>query len=916
MAVQKNARAGRKRIAALKNLDLVYRAGTDSFASLFGLKGSAELPGKSDHDLLPSPVANVFQSLEKEVLVSGIPNVSSSRLSQTGSNFPGEQVVVRSPVVSDSGAITGLEINVLNVRELTADYQRLLTQGRSYQSLISTSPFALQIRRGNEVVFQNRRWLQLSDEHLERIENYAGQPVAEQIDNVSALYIHRYPVRWNGEELQAIFCFAQKAGNAFVEKRTGARREKSIFPSEPSVASASDEVESTLFKAISFPVVVCDNNWLPVYTNSSADELLASDKASVESDSGKRPGVSVSHWFNAREKVDIDTMLRRRSDSDPPHVYPLTIAGRLYSVSVSPTSWQGRSALLILLQHDLQQQLHLNRVQSELDMYKDFTAAGGDFQWEISAELKITQLSVDLKPLLGVETTQVVGLALSVFIERFVASEDMSDWSVLTADIRNRQTFRDRELKWQHLSGGKRVVRLSGVPVFNDSNSFVAHRGIGSDVTDVYETVSTMAFHASHDSLTGLVNRREFEQRCDRSILSARENQVSHALCFLDLDNFKAVNDTCGHLAGDELLRQLSTLFSSLVRKSDVLARLGGDEFGVLVYDVGVNEVMRLANQLRAEVESFQFLWEDNRFTVGVSIGVVIIDDRWEDRSALFRAADSACYQAKNLGRNRVAVYEDKSGTAELHSQTGSWVDRINSAIDENRVRLCMQPIYSFDRQHAQHAHIELLMRIKEQGRLISPGVFMPAADRYGLTTRLDRAVVERAIDWLEGQPHVTESMQLCSINLHCRSVADEEFTAFLIHALTHAGFDVSLLCFEIAETAVIANLSTASRFMNRLAETGCQFAIDDFGSGLSSFSYLKELPFDYLKIDGKYVRNILQESVDFAMVKAINEIGQVLGKKTIAEFVESDDVLEKLREMGVDLAQGYQIGKPELIDF
>ena len=483
-------------------------------------------------------------------------------------------------------------------------------------------------------------------------------------------------------------------------------------------------------------------------------------------------------------------------------------------------------------------------------------------------------------------------------------------------DMRNHRTFRDRELKWRHRNGDKRVVRLSGVPAMDANNRVVGYRGIGSDVTGAYEMASTMAFHASHDSLTGLVNRREFEQRCDSAIVSARDDRVSHALCFMDLDNFKVVNDTCGHLAGDELLRQLSSLFSSLVRKSDVLARLGGDEFAVLVYDVGVNEVMRLANQLRSEVESFQFLWEGNRFRIGASIGVVIIDDRWEDRPALFRAADSACYEAKNLGRNRVAVYNDTNPVPDSVVNTDSWVDRITAAIDEKRIRLCMQKIYALDENQPQPIRIELLMRIMEQSQLIVPGVFMPAADRYGLTVRLDKAVIERAIDWLEGQPHVTDTMQLCSINLHSRSFADEEFTLWLINALKAAKFDVSLLCFEIAETAVIANLSAATQFMKRVGETGWKFALDDFGSGLSSFTYLKNLPVSYLKIDGKYIRNILHESVDYAMVKAINDIGQVLGKQTVAEFVENDEVLEKLREMGVNLAQGYHIGKPELIDY
>ncbi len=907
MAAANIERAVRKRNAALKNRDLVYRAGTAGFAGLLGLESATVLAGKTDFDLLPGPVAEVYQSLERRVLETGIPDVSNSRLSQAGSG----QVVVRSPVISDDGVITGLEINVLNLQELAADYQSLLGREHDHRSLISRSPFALQIRRGDQVVFQNRRWSNLPDDQLACIESWLRLDKSEGAAGEAGMHFQRYPIRWNGEVLEAIFCFVQKRNTQFVEKRTGARRGRDDDTPLAISAGSTEGVEVGLFKSITFPVIVCDNTWQAVYTNQAAQALLGdSHKPGTTT-----PVQSLDHWFNVREKVEIDTMLRQREARVPAPLYSVALGGRIYSVSVSPTSWAGRSAMLLVLQHDQQQQSRLSVTRTELTKYKDFTAAGGDFQWEMDRDQNMIHLSVDLEPLLGVENTEVIGVSLSTIIERFVDSEDMSDWSLLSVDIRNRRAFRDRELKWRHRSGVKRVVRLSGIPVFDD-DQFVAYRGIGSDVTDAYETASKMAFHASHDSLTGLVNRREFEQRCDNAILSARDDRVTHALCFLDLDNFKVVNDTSGHLAGDELLRQLSTMFSGLVRKSDVLARLGGDEFAVLVFDVGVNEVMRLANQLRSEVESFQFLWEDNRFRIGASIGVVIIDDRWEDRPALFRAADSACYEAKNLGRNRVAVYNDRNEVNDDTPVAGSWVERISSAIDEKRVRLCMQKIYALGESQPQPTRVELLMRIMERGQPIVPGVFMPAADRYGLTVKLDRAVVERAVDWLEGQPHVTDSMQLCTINLHSRSFADEEFTSFLINTLRNAKFDTSILCFEIAETAVIANLSAATQFMTRVGETGCRFALDDFGSGLSSFTYLKNLPISYLKIDGKFIRNILQESVDYAMVKAINEIGQVLGKTTIAEYVESEEVLEKLRDMGVDMAQGYQIGKPELIDY
>ncbi len=913
MAAARTERSGRKRNAALKDRQLIYRACTEDFARSLQLDSAADLSGKSDFNLLPEPIARVYQAIEQQVLETGLPDVSSGRLSQAQSE---EMVVVRSPVVSDAGNVTGIEVNVLNLSELRSDYAEMLARDLDHRKFLNRFPFGVRIHRDGETVFQNRRWSDLTDPYRTQTEEWFLADREEGVSDDNAIYFQRCELHWQGEDLQAVFCFPRRQGSdAFIEKRKGARRDKPLEPSAVSaIAGQPDtEVESTIFRALKFPVIVCDN-WIPVYFNDAARPVLEAETDSEES-SAVRTG-SVESWFSDLEKADIEIMMRQRELVEIPLLSSVNLSGREYAMSVSPASWSGRSALLITLQHHSQQQQRLERVTTRLAKYADFAAAAGDFHWEMDRDQRMTHLSVDLEPMLGVTNSQVLGVPLNTIIERYVDSEDMAQWSVLSVDMRNQQPFRDREFMWQHRSGLKRVVRLSGVPVFDRDKQFLGYRGIGSDFTDEYNMASAMAFHASHDSLTGLVNRREFEKRCDDAITSARDRQVTHALCFMDLDNFKVVNDTCGHLAGDELLRQLSAMFSGLVRKSDVLARLGGDEFAVLVYDVGVNEVLRLANQLRSEVESFQFLWEDNRFSIGASIGVVIIDDRWEDRPALFGAADAACYEAKNLGRNRVSVYNEARLDSESSNLGPAWIERITSAIDEKRVRLCMQKILALDEFNQPVTRVELLVRILEQSQPITPGVFMPAADRYGLTAQLDKAVVERAIDWLEGQPHVTDSMQMCSINLHSRTFADEEFTGFLIKALRSAKFDVSILCFEITETAAIANLSGATQFMKRVGETGCKFALDDFGSGLTSFSYLKNLPVSYLKIDGKYVRNILQEPVDYAMVKAINEIGQSLGKQTIAEYVESDEVLEKLRELGVNYAQGYHIGKPELIDF
>jgi diguanylate cyclase (GGDEF)-like protein/PAS domain S-box-containing protein len=913
MAAARKDRSGRKRNAALKDNQLIYRACTEDFARSLQLQSAADLAGKSDFNLLPEPIARVYQAIEQQVLETGIPDVSSGRLSQSQSE---EVVVVRSPVIADSGDVTGIEVNVLNLRELKSDYAEMLTRDLNHRKFFNRFPFGVRIQRNDEIVFQNRRWSQLTESYQSQVEQWMQSQQDEGVSDDNLIYLQRSELFWQGEQLQGVFCFPRRPGSdPFVEKRKGARRDKQPLDNAAlsNAAVAAEAVESTIFKALKFAVLICDD-WVPVYRNNAAKHLfetLTTPDAATEAESD-----SVENWFSDLEKADIEIMMRQRELVEVPLLTSVNLAGREYAVSVSPASWSGRSALLITLQNNTQLQSRFERVTTELEKYSDFVAAAGDFQWEMDSDQKMTHLSVNVEPVLGVSNADVLGVPLSAIIERYVDSEDMAQWSVLSVDMRSRQPFRDREFKWLHRSGSKRVVRLSGVPVFDRDKQFTGYRGIGSDFTEEYNLASAMAFHASHDSLTGLVNRREFEQRCDSAIGSARDNKITHALCFLDLDNFKVVNDTCGHIAGDELLRQLSALFSGLVRKSDVLARLGGDEFAVLVYDVGVNEVLRLANQLRSEVEAFQFLWEGNRFSVGASIGVVIIDDRWEDRPALFGAADAACYEAKNLGRNRVSVYNETRLDVEAGSAGPGWIDRITSAVKEKRVRLAMQKILALNEFNQPVTRVELLARLLEQSQLIEPGVFMPAADRYGLTVDIDKAVVERAIDWLEGQPHVTDTMQMCSINLHGRSFADEDFTVFLIKALRAAKFDVSILCFEVTETAAIANLSGVTQFMKRVGETGCKFALDDFGGGLSSFSYLKNLPVSYLKIDGKYIRNILQESVDYAMVKAINEIGHTLGKQTIAEFVESDDVLQKLRELGVDLAQGYQIGKPELIDF
>ena len=430
--------------------------------------------------------------------------------------------------------------------------------------------------------------------------------------------------------------------------------------------------------------------------------------------------------------------------------------------------------------------------------------------------------------------------------------------------------------------------------------------------------VEDLEYQASHDALTALVNRQEFERRLNRVIETARTDGAEHALCYLDLDQFKVINDTCGHEAGDELLRRLGDLLQQRTRKRDTLARLGGDEFGVLMEHCSLTQAQRVANGLRETVEGFRFIWEDRSFDIGVSIGLVSITEVTESMPNILSAADRACYAAKDNGRNRVHVYHE--GDAELARRHGEiqWVTRIPQALEEHRFHLVYQPIVPLDSVLSEGEHHELLIRMEdEERRIVEPGAFLPAAERYNLSVKIDRWVTGKALAWLKGNPKRLKSLSLCTINLSGRSLGDEEFLEFIIRQFDETNIPPAKICFEVTETAAIANLVNATRFMQALKKLGCRFALDDFGSGLSSFAYLKNLPVDFLKIDGTFVKNIVDNSIDLAVVKSINEIGQAMGKRTIAEHVENAAILEKLKlpEIGVDYAQGYGIARPRPIE-
>lgn len=420
------------------------------------------------------------------------------------------------------------------------------------------------------------------------------------------------------------------------------------------------------------------------------------------------------------------------------------------------------------------------------------------------------------------------------------------------------------------------------------------------------ETIQHLAFH---DALTGLANRHQFEDRVRRALVTTRSG-ARHALLYLDLDQFKIINDTCGHTAGDGLLRQLAVVLRGPIREIDVLARLGGDEFGVLLYGCSLEHAQQVADRMLEIVKNFRYVWQNKSFAIGASIGLVMLDDASLTLSDVLRMADMACYAAKDKGRNRVHVF--RADDAELRQRHGEmeWVARLNHALQDGQFVLHQQPIVALGNGSSRHSEFLLRMR-GDDGALIEPGVFIPAAERYSLMPSLDRWVVRRAFEHLAGQRGQAAAAEAFFINVSGATVGDDQFANYVVEQLQRLRLPAGIIGFEITETAVIADLGRALEFIERVKALGCRIALDDFGSGMSSFTYLKTIPADYLKIDGRFIIGMLGDPMDTAIVESINRVGHVAGLKTIAESVETIEVRRRLTEIGVDYGQGYAIQRP-----
>jgi diguanylate cyclase (GGDEF)-like protein/PAS domain S-box-containing protein len=472
---------------------------------------------------------------------------------------------------------------------------------------------------------------------------------------------------------------------------------------------------------------------------------------------------------------------------------------------------------------------------------------------------------------------------------------------VWRGEVRNKR--KNGEVYW---------AQESVSPITDDFGVITHFVSVHQDITAARKRSDQSDYHASHDNLTGLVNRREFESRLSRVVSTLDPKVDEHVMCVLDLDRFKSVNDICGHAAGDELLRQISRVLQESVRRRDTVARLGGDEFVVLMEHCTVKRGREVAETIIANLNRYRFLWEDKSFSIGVSVGLLAVSSAPVE--TLLKQADSACYAAKNAGRNRVCIYREQHQKAFQKSGESAWVRRIQNALDNDLFELYAQPIAALGKKQSPPRFYEILVRMRSsKGKLILPGAFFPVSERYSLIDKIDRWVVSTTLAWMAQQ---TRALPLCSINLSGASISDPSFERFIHEQLDkYADYQLAdRICFEISETLVIANLSDAIRFINRLKQSGCSFCLDDFGSGLSSFSYLKSLPVDYLKIGGNFVKSMEDDPVQEAIVQSVNHIGRMMGRQTIAECVENRETLERVKQIGVDFAQGYAIGKPRLL--
>lgn len=625
-------------------------------------------------------------------------------------------------------------------------------------------------------------------------------------------------------------------------------------------------------------------------------------------------------FFPATHLNNLFVMLASSTDEGPHELVAIKDTSQPFPIEVttsaSPTEEGIQYSALI---RDISER---KRMEARLHRHSELAQVTLEAITEAVITCDAQKNTVYLNPmactLLGWDAQAAFGLPIDTLMPIQGSEGDRVLLSSLCSDTHFNNTSHSSYtyFKLKNKQGKTAEVQIKCSPLFDAQKKSMGWVIALQDMTQNNRLQEMLTFQAVHDTLTGLINRREFERRLESLILEAQTQGAEHLLCYLDLDQFKLVNDTCGHRAGDALLKQLSSLLKPILRQSDTLARLGGDEFGVLLSYCPLAKGMQIAEQLRRTVTNFRFSWDGQVFSVGVSIGMVIISTDCGSLDEVLSHADTACYAAKDLGRNRVHLFE--LDDQELHFRRGQiqWASRIQNALDRDKFRLYFQTIVPFDAAHLGVPHYEILTRlVDEEGEVIPPGAFIPAAERFGLMPKIDQWVIRNTLAWMGDQLKRNQQPVFCAINLSGASIGRQDCLNVIRDQIRKHAVPAQYICFEITETAAIADPSNAAAFIEELKSLGCQFALDDFGSGLSSFGYLKQLPVNYLKIDGIFIQDLPNNPIDQAMVASINNIGHLMGLKTIAECVEDAETLAILARIGVDYAQGFYLSRPEPLE-
>lgn len=678
-----------------------------------------------------------------------------------------------------------------------------------------------------------------------------------------------------------------------------------VVQAQSSLAQSEDRHRS-LFSSRSIIKLLLDREGLVVEANPAALAMLGKPADEIEG----RP-----LWdFVLLEDAPrlMQTLTEAAVDGEAVHTVRLAVAsGQLRDMELhfSPMQIDGRELHYVIAFDITERRQFEEALRQEKECAQTTLASIADAVITIDEVQRINFMNGAAERLTGVDFSDAYGSPLDSLVRLF--NQDTR----APIDVRwlLEMDSNQSEVLLERADGEEFVVQKSVAPLHDRNDGLFGSVIVLHDVTALRTLSLQLNYQASHDALTGLVNRYEFDRLLQHAILDAAATHRTHAVAYLDLDKFKVVNDSCGHMAGDALLRQLAAAMQSKVRGADTFARLGGDEFGLLLTGCTLESAQAIAQSLLQAVSDFRFSHDDKIFKVGVSIGLVAVDaQRGQTISEVLSAVDTACYVAKEGGGNRIHVLRQDDAEVNLHHTQLEWVSRIHEGIEKNLFRVYWQPMRALGDQGVPHC--ELLIRMHgEDGKVYSPGFFLPAAERYHLMPRLDRWMIDASFASIARKG--PDFPYVCAINLSGQTLSEEDIFEFVTGRLQHYHIDPRRICFEITETSVISNLTKAKHFIHSLHERGCQFSLDDFGSGLSSFGYLKHLQVDFLKVDGMFVKNIVHSPIDRAMVEAINHVGHVMQLQTIAEYAEDDAIIAVLAGMGIDYAQGYGVAKPELFE-